>query len=609
MRRFARFTLGALFAAVLLHAGSAWAQYSNIFFFGDSLSDAGTFRPLLPPGTGLFTTNPGPIWAQVLAARYGFVAIPATQGGTDFAQGGARVAGLPGVPAAPPTGTALPIVQQVGQLTVRGPLDPNALYLVWGGGNDVFFQLDAANNGVIPPQAVPTNIAATALTLVQQVAVLQAAGARNIVVFNLPDIGRSPFGVGSGQAAQISAASNLFNTTLMSGLDALGGSTVRVNIFALFNEFLNNPAAFGISNTTTPACGATPSLLCTSANFVAPDAATAFAFADPVHPTTAVHAIIAQAVESMLEGPARIAALAEAPLAVPKATFRAIDGRMFSSLGAPSPTNRFNAWVTYDYGHNDFDGRSLSGDAQVNTIVVGGDMKMTDRMVMGIAFSYSDNKGDFGAGSGGFKLKEPTATLYAGYGQGPWYLGWTLGAGDLDYSDVHRNIALGALTRTESGETRGWQAMASVLGGYWFTYNDWLHGPFARVSYQDIHVRGFSERGSDSTALSYGDQKRESLVTSLGWQVSGRIANVRPYARVTWEFEAKDDERFVDASSVTLGGRYSTSVIKPDRDYVEYLAGFAADFSGFTTYLTGSGTSGRSDGNAYGVTLGVRVPF
>ena len=609
MRRSLRLTLGAFLATLVLHVGNASAQYSNVFFVGDSLSDAGTYRPLLPPGTGLFTTNPGPIWTQVLATRYGFVAIPATQGGTDFAQGGARVAGLPGVPDAPPTATALPIASQVAQLVAGGPLDPNALYFVWGGANDVFFQLGLLENGAITPLQLQANVGTAALAVVQQVGVLQAAGAKNIVVINLPDIGRSPFGAGSGQSAQITGLSSLFNATLMSGLDALGAPTVRVNIFALFNEFLNNPAAFGIANTTTPACGTTVSLLCTSANFVAPDAAATFTFADAVHPTTAVHAIIAQAVESMLEGPARIAALAEAPLAVHQATFRAIDGRMLSSLNAPAATNRFNAWVTYDYGHNDFDGRSLSGDANVNTVVVGGDMKITDRMLIGAAFSYSDNKGDFGAGSGGFKLKETTGTLYTGIGEGPWYVGATLGAGDLDYSDVHRNIPLGALIRTESGETRGWQAMATILGGYWFTYNDWLHGPFARVTYQDIHVRGFSERGSDSTALSYGEQKRESLVTSLGWQVAGRIANVRPYARITWEFEAKDDDRFIDASSVTLGGRYSTSVIKPDRDYMQYVAGLAADFSGFSAYLSGSGTSGRSDGNAYGVTVGVRVPF
>ena len=106
--------------------------------------------------------------------------------------------------------------------------------------------------------------------------------------------------------------------------------------------------------------------------------------------------------------------------------------------------------------------------------------------------------------------------------------------------------------------------MGSILGGYWFAYKDWLHGPFARVSYEEVHVKAFSERGSDSTALSYGEQERKSLVTSLGWQVSGRLGNVRPFGRITWEIESKDDERFVSASSVSLGGSYSVQTIKPD---------------------------------------------
>jgi outer membrane lipase/esterase len=604
-----RRSLAVSAAALLFAASNASAQFSNAFFFGDSLTDSGTYKPVLPPGTGLFTTNPGPVWSQVLAQTYGLAAIPANQGGTNFAQGGARVTSLPGVPATAPTGTATPIATQVAQLLARGPLDQGALYAVWGGANDVFFQLGALSAGAITPAELPPSVAAAAVSLVQQVGILEAAGARNVVVFNLPDIGRTPGGTASGQPAQISAVSSLFNSTLIGGLDALGVPTIRVNIFGLFNEILANPAAYGFVNTVTPACGATPSLLCTSANLVAPDAASTFVFADGVHPTTAAHAVIAQLVSSMLEGPARIGALAEAPLAVEQATFRAIDARMFSGLNAARTASRFDAWVSYDYGRADLDGRSLSGNADVNTVSAGGDIKVSERLLVGAAVSFADDRGDFGNGNGGYNLKETTGTLYAGYGSGPWYIGASAGAGDLDFSDVHRNITLGANVRTEAGETRGWHAMGSVLGGYWFTYGDWLHGPFGRLAYQEIHVRGFAERGSDSSALRYGEQERKSFVTGLGWQVAGRIANVQPFARVTWNFENKDNDRFVDASSVTLGGNYSVHVIKPDRDYVQYLVGASAEFGNVTGYVTGSGTSGRGDGDGYGVTVGVRIPF
>jgi len=57
------FWAAAFAIGLCLASGPAAAQFGQFFFFGDSLSDAGSFKPVLPPGTGKFTTNPGPIWA------------------------------------------------------------------------------------------------------------------------------------------------------------------------------------------------------------------------------------------------------------------------------------------------------------------------------------------------------------------------------------------------------------------------------------------------------------------------------------------------------------------------------------------------------------------
>ena len=91
MRKLQRSVLASAIALAIAASGNAAAQFSNVYFFGDSLTDAGSFKPVLPPGTGLFTTNPGPVWAQVFGANYGITVTPANQGGTDYAQGGARV--------------------------------------------------------------------------------------------------------------------------------------------------------------------------------------------------------------------------------------------------------------------------------------------------------------------------------------------------------------------------------------------------------------------------------------------------------------------------------------------------------------------------------------
>ena len=125
--------------------------------------------------------------AQILGERYGFIITPANQGGTDHAQGGARIALLPGYPNEPPTGTALPVTAQVTQQIGKG-IDPNAVHALWAGGNDVIHQLGLAQAGVITAAEAQAAVALAATQYVLQVAALQAAGAKNVVVFNLPDL-------------------------------------------------------------------------------------------------------------------------------------------------------------------------------------------------------------------------------------------------------------------------------------------------------------------------------------------------------------------------------------------------------------------------------------
>ena len=591
--------------------GPAAAQFNQFYFFGDSLTDAGSFKPVLPPGTGKFTTNPGPVWAEVLAQRYGSTATPANQGGNDYAEGGARVTQLPGFPPSPPTGTATPVAVQVQQFLAKGAVDPHALYSVWAGANDLFTQLGLAQTGAITPAQLQTNLATAAVQLVQQVGILNAAGARYIVVFNLPDIGSTPFGRGSGQGASITALSSFFNSTLSTGLDAIHIDVIRLNIFSLLNEVIADPAAFGFINASSPAC-TVPSLVCTSSTLVAPNAAQTFVFADSVHPTTAGHQVIADYAASVIEAPQKIGLLAEAPLQVEQANFRAIDDRMWSTLNAPRAQNKFDAYAVYDYGNYDHSGDFGGGSDHLNTVTIGGDMKLSERLLAGIAFGYSEDKASFGNNGGGFKLNEASLTAYVGYGQGPWYVGASLGAGDLDFRNIHRTFALGGETRTETGDTHGTNVTARVLGGYWFnTTSNWLHGPFARLTYQQNKVYAWSEEGTSSSAMSFGHQQRESLASSLGWQASGAFGWVRPFARVTWEKEYDNGERTVRAGLVSTGGiGFGLPALRPDDSYALFGIGASADLGNrLVGFASINATAAKDDGNYQAVTVGVRLPL
>lgn len=603
-------------AVALACAAPASAQWSNFVFIGDSLTDAGSYIPALPPGTGRFTTNPDLVYAQVLGARYGFTITPANQGGTDYAQGGARLALLPGVPNAPPTATALPIASQVSQILASG-VDPGAVYTLWGGANDIFFQLGLAQAGQITPAQAQAAVALAATQYVQQVAALQAAGAQNLIVFNLPDIGQTPGGRAGGTAAsaQITAITGLYNNTVQAGLNALGGNVLRIDMTAFFNEILANPSAFGFSNATTPACGTVPSVLCTPANFIAPNANQTFVFADGVHPTGAAHAVIAGMVASFLEGPFHAATLTEGPMAVEQATFRSVDARMWSGLNTPIAQKGFNVWASYDYANPDVDfGRIVSGDADLHMFSIGADLRVDEHLMGGVAAHFGEYKAHYG--SGNHKLEETAATIYAGYGSGPWYVGTSLLIGDLNFKEVRRDFDLGTLRRSEQGDTSGWHWAFRVLGGYWFNAGNVMHGPFGKLVYQEAEVSSFAERAGTSTALRYGEQTRESLIGSVGWQAQGQWGAVRPFGRLTWEHEFKDDSRTVTASPVGIGGEFQTTLGKPDSNWALIAFGASMDFGQTTTpgsrvsgYLMGSATAGKDDGESWGVTIGIRAPF
>src|SRR5579862_4140548 len=138
--------LMSLFAgAAAVPAGAA--QFSNVIVFGDSLSDAGYYRPFLAslgiPAQevsvlGRFTTNPGPVWSELVTTFYGHTPAASNAGGLIFAQGGARVA--TDSASTPPGAAQRPVSTQINEYlsATGGAADPNALYGVWIGANDIF---------------------------------------------------------------------------------------------------------------------------------------------------------------------------------------------------------------------------------------------------------------------------------------------------------------------------------------------------------------------------------------------------------------------------------------------------------------------------------------
>src|SRR5690606_25961368 len=289
-------------ALALAAAPAVAGEYSRTVFFGDSLTDSGHFRSLIPeqarPFTGKFTTNPALVWSEYVAGHYGTDATTAVEGGDNYAQGGAR-AGVSTI-------TADSTLAQVNAFLAAegGRADSAALYTVWTGANDIF----AIAEGAPVDSTIATAVGGT----VQAVGALDAAGARYILVPNLPDIGITPDAIAAGPMAQatLTALSAGYNNALYGALGQAGYRVIPLDTFNMLREIAASPAAYGLSNVTGVACQppGSSSLTCNPTSYASPDAGQTYLFADGVHPTGVVHAMLGDYVLSVLEGP-RLAAV------------------------------------------------------------------------------------------------------------------------------------------------------------------------------------------------------------------------------------------------------------------------------------------------------------
>ena len=308
---------------------SSLPTFSALFAFGDSLSDAGNLsiattamgatQPVSPPYfqeqygsiSGNIFSN-GPTWAQNLSIALGLGTLkPSLIGGTDFAYGGAETGTTP-QNAGDLQIQAISLPAQVTQFHAAVP-NPSAtaLYTLSIGSNDL---LDILANPALttPQQTTDVNDAvANEISFVNQ---LVSDGAKNLLVLDVPDLGKTPDvtqGLADGSnmpsAALIAEASQLaseYNTALTTQLATIPGIDVHViDAYQLIDNAVADPAAFGLTNVTSPVWSGNATS--SSSGTLAATSVTAqnqFLFWDHLHPTETGHQAIAETAEEQLSG-------------------------------------------------------------------------------------------------------------------------------------------------------------------------------------------------------------------------------------------------------------------------------------------------------------------
>jgi phospholipase/lecithinase/hemolysin len=312
----------AIFLATPILVNAQAPTFTQVIVFGDSLSDDGniahrardTFGFSYPSSNFNYSdyrftddTNTSPAanlyvgtWHEQLEKTFLGLAVAknSLDGGTDYAFGGATT--KDGTQNRTIINNPFPfgggdftitidnMGKQINDYLASHATDANALYILWGGGNDLFDDYSAQN------------VSDTANRVGGLIVRLANAGARNFLVLNVPPLGAVPNSFGdSNRVLALDYASAIYrdhlNSVIASTISGLAGSGITIHVYTFdvwldLIRVLGQPAHYNFVNTIDSAQGASG---------VNPDE---YLFWDDIHPTTGGHHELANEANRLLSG-------------------------------------------------------------------------------------------------------------------------------------------------------------------------------------------------------------------------------------------------------------------------------------------------------------------
>lgn len=632
--------------------------WDNLTVFGDSLSDGGN--------VGRFTYDGAqhPLYDEILAAQFGQTLQPSSRGGSNYAQGGGVT--VPALDASLNTQDQLAAYLQ----STGGRADSNGLYIHWVGANDIAAAvtnpltaretisnsasaavsqiktlLDAGAGAVIVPNvpqlgSTPFMVQAVLSVLGPAAQSAMVAAFASLDSHATPDVAarqqavRDAFDQAAAQVStipalraalaqqlfsawqvlseQVTALSDGYNQQEEAGLVALNGNIVRADIAGLFNEVIADPQRYGLSNTLGMACPVgTSAAECTSSTPGFSNAQ-AYLFADRLHPSPAVHAMIADYIQSILDAPSQVAALARAPLMLSRDMQNTLDGHLQQQRQQPASAGQVSVFGGYAGQHVDYRGDSLlNGDANTGSLTLGLGYQFTDNWQAGLLLS-STAQHQHPSAHYDYKLRGNLLALYSQLTlleQG--WINADVHYADLDFDSIERRINIGPATRTEQGSSSGKMLGLRVQTGWDLPLGEHLStGPVASYALDYVRAGGYSENGDSSTAMRFSDQTLHSQIGALGWRIDSKQWPVNPWAQLTYNHQFGDTQNAVRAGLKSTQTGFVRSVSAGDKNWLDMSLGASVPLGETVNAFAGiSAVGGNSAYHQLSWNIGLNATF
>lgn len=239
-----------------------------------------------------------------------------------------------------------------------------------------------------------------------------------------------------------------------------------------------------------------------------------------------------------------------------------------------SVTRPWEVFASFSYQNADFDSSSLGGglalpgyEVDLYHATVGVEFDINANFSVGLAFIGTEGDADFTNG-GDIDIQRYGGAVYGSFYKDDIIPGLALSHAvyaDLlyGYSESDYDVTRRAGANRFSGSTDGGTHLIELNSGITFSHGSLKHGPYVGLAWQNGKIDAFTDNGG----LSYEDIDVDSLVSTLGYQVSHTfqtgLGAVVPQFRVAWEHEFEDQsfnflgnsigERDDDAAVVGLG--------------------------------------------------------
>lgn len=337
-----------------------------------------------------------------------------------------------------------------------------------------------------------------------------------------------------------------------------------------------------------------------------------YLFADGVHPTTATHRLLAQSVLAELAAPKQMTLLAEVPLSITRAQYRAIKNEMLNDVDGQGT----RVFINLDYNHQKLKASATSPALSNNNVnfTAGANQQINDQISAGVGVSLNQQNGDISGHAGKYSLFDVSALGYALYHKNGMYFGGFANVGSLHFNNIKRRIQLGNMQRVEKSDTQGYHFGGGLDGGYWFNFTSIKTGPFAHAEWQTIKLNDFSEDGFNSTAMWFDEQQRDSFVTSIGWRVKGdwnyQKMVLSPFAELAWNHDFKADPLSVRAGLNSMGGSFVMTGYVPQKDWGFASFGLTTQYANhINAWLSVNADFAHSSADNLGLNLGMKYAF